>query len=325
MATLEDLQGTIEVVVFPKMYEQTAATWAEGAILLVAGRVDHRGEEVSLLADLDGVGRRRRARRGGVRARGRGRGPGAGPRGGAARAGTAGVERERAEPGGADGSAGSPTGRIGPGPAPVAVGPGRSEPSARGRTRSARGCRAFRRSRRRATRARAAAVLSPAAVAGLPAIVAGRPDPDLCRAREPSAAIAAGSPDADVEPAAPRRGPGSGGAMRRRRRRRSSRAGPTRCSTSASAGRRRDRLCSRWRRSSPSFGSDRAGRASSSTSPRRRRRGRCRWSCPGRSPTTPSCWRRSAVGSATASSISGSPDTRSALWPPRSRPIVLRR
>jgi hypothetical protein len=52
VATLEDLQGSIEVVVFPKMYEQTAATWTEGTILLVAGRIDHRGEEVSLLADL---------------------------------------------------------------------------------------------------------------------------------------------------------------------------------------------------------------------------------------------------------------------------------
>jgi DNA polymerase-3 subunit alpha len=52
VATLEDLQGTIEVVVFPRLYEQTLGTWAEGAILLVAGRVDHRGEEVSVLADL---------------------------------------------------------------------------------------------------------------------------------------------------------------------------------------------------------------------------------------------------------------------------------
>jgi DNA polymerase-3 subunit alpha len=52
VATLEDLQGTIEVVVFPKLYEQTAGVWREGSILLVAGRVDHRGEEVSLLADL---------------------------------------------------------------------------------------------------------------------------------------------------------------------------------------------------------------------------------------------------------------------------------
>ena len=52
VATIEDLQGTIEIVVFPKLYEQTAGTWAEGSILLVAGRIDHRGEEVSLLADL---------------------------------------------------------------------------------------------------------------------------------------------------------------------------------------------------------------------------------------------------------------------------------
>ncbi|HET7027436.1 MAG TPA: DNA polymerase III subunit alpha [Candidatus Limnocylindrales bacterium] len=52
VATLEDLQGAIEVVVFPRTYEQTAGTWQEGAILLVAGRIDHRAEEVSLLADL---------------------------------------------------------------------------------------------------------------------------------------------------------------------------------------------------------------------------------------------------------------------------------
>jgi DNA polymerase-3 subunit alpha len=52
IATLEDLQGTLEVVVFPRLYEQTMGTWAEGTILLVAGRIDHRGEEVSLLADL---------------------------------------------------------------------------------------------------------------------------------------------------------------------------------------------------------------------------------------------------------------------------------
>jgi DNA polymerase-3 subunit alpha len=51
VATLEDLQGTLEVVVFPRMYATSAGTFAEGAILLVAGRVDHRGEEASLLAD----------------------------------------------------------------------------------------------------------------------------------------------------------------------------------------------------------------------------------------------------------------------------------
>jgi len=52
VVTVEDLQGSVEIVVFPKLYEQTGPTWTGGAILLVAGRVDHRGEETSLLADL---------------------------------------------------------------------------------------------------------------------------------------------------------------------------------------------------------------------------------------------------------------------------------
>ena len=51
VVTLEDLQGTLEVVVFPRTYETTLGMWRDGAILLVAGRVDHRGEEASLLAD----------------------------------------------------------------------------------------------------------------------------------------------------------------------------------------------------------------------------------------------------------------------------------
>jgi hypothetical protein len=51
VATLEDLQGTIEVIVFPKVFELTQTTWAEDAILLVSGRVDHKGEETVLLAD----------------------------------------------------------------------------------------------------------------------------------------------------------------------------------------------------------------------------------------------------------------------------------
>jgi DNA polymerase III subunit alpha len=51
VVTLEDLQGTIEVIVFPKVFEQTAGTWTDDAILLVAGRVDHKGEETVLLAD----------------------------------------------------------------------------------------------------------------------------------------------------------------------------------------------------------------------------------------------------------------------------------
>jgi DNA polymerase-3 subunit alpha len=51
VATLEDLQGSLEVIVFPKVLELTAASWEEDAILLVAGRVDHKGDETVLLAD----------------------------------------------------------------------------------------------------------------------------------------------------------------------------------------------------------------------------------------------------------------------------------
>ena len=66
IVTLEDLQGSIEVVVFPRLYETTRATWRDGAILLVAGpgRPQGRG---GLAA--------RRPRRGLGR-----RGPAAGPR-----------------------------------------------------------------------------------------------------------------------------------------------------------------------------------------------------------------------------------------------------
>jgi hypothetical protein len=52
IVTLEDLQGSIEVVVFPRLYETTRPLLRDGAILLIAGRVDHKGEEISVLADL---------------------------------------------------------------------------------------------------------------------------------------------------------------------------------------------------------------------------------------------------------------------------------
>ena len=51
VATLEDLQGSLEVVVFPKTFEETSGAWRPDAILLVAGRVDHKGDETVLLAD----------------------------------------------------------------------------------------------------------------------------------------------------------------------------------------------------------------------------------------------------------------------------------
>jgi DNA polymerase-3 subunit alpha len=51
VATIEDLQGTVDVVVFPRTYAQTGPVWREDAVLLVAGRVDHKGEETVVLAD----------------------------------------------------------------------------------------------------------------------------------------------------------------------------------------------------------------------------------------------------------------------------------
>jgi DNA polymerase-3 subunit alpha len=127
IVTLEDLQGSIEVVVFPRLYEQTTGTWRDGDILLVAGRVDHKGEEISLLADLavewDGAaaaGEEAFARQvaAGERGRGRGGAPGSGGRGwnqGGAQNGN----------GNGGGAAGRPLVPVGPGAtAAVAVGSG---------------------------------------------------------------------------------------------------------------------------------------------------------------------------------------------------------
>ena len=51
VVTLEDLQGTVDVVVFPRTYAETGDTWREDTVLLVAGRVDHKGDETVVLAD----------------------------------------------------------------------------------------------------------------------------------------------------------------------------------------------------------------------------------------------------------------------------------
>jgi DNA polymerase-3 subunit alpha len=48
---LEDLQGSVEVVVFPKVFADTAPAWTDDAVVLVSGRVDHRDEEAKLLCD----------------------------------------------------------------------------------------------------------------------------------------------------------------------------------------------------------------------------------------------------------------------------------
>jgi hypothetical protein len=117
IVTLEDLQGTIEVVVFPRLYEQSTGTWRDGEILLVAGRVDHKSEDVSLLADLavdwdeaSNAGEEAFARQ-----------VAAGERTGGARRGTGGYANGNGNGGG------RPMVPVGPGPAvtiPAGVGPG---------------------------------------------------------------------------------------------------------------------------------------------------------------------------------------------------------
>ncbi len=53
VVTLEDMQGSVDVVVFPRTYADAgvAAKLNEDAVLLVAGRVDHKGDETVVLAD----------------------------------------------------------------------------------------------------------------------------------------------------------------------------------------------------------------------------------------------------------------------------------
>jgi DNA polymerase III subunit alpha len=49
--TLEDLHGTIEAVVFPRIYERSAELFREDAILVVEGKVDTRSERPQVVVD----------------------------------------------------------------------------------------------------------------------------------------------------------------------------------------------------------------------------------------------------------------------------------
>jgi len=53
VVTLEDPQGSVDVVVFPRTYADAgvAAKLSDDAVLLIAGRVDHKGDETVVLAD----------------------------------------------------------------------------------------------------------------------------------------------------------------------------------------------------------------------------------------------------------------------------------
>jgi DNA polymerase III subunit alpha len=51
VATIEDMQGSVDVVIFPRTYADVAAKLTDDAVLLVSGRVDHKGDETVVLAD----------------------------------------------------------------------------------------------------------------------------------------------------------------------------------------------------------------------------------------------------------------------------------
>jgi DNA polymerase-3 subunit alpha len=49
--TLEDVQGAIDVVVFPKTWKQTQALWQRDKIVVVRGKVDAHGRKPSIICD----------------------------------------------------------------------------------------------------------------------------------------------------------------------------------------------------------------------------------------------------------------------------------
>src|SRR5437879_7949696 len=50
-AQVEDLTGSVEVTIFPRTYEATAAVWNTDEILLVLGRVEKRDEAPKILVE----------------------------------------------------------------------------------------------------------------------------------------------------------------------------------------------------------------------------------------------------------------------------------
>ena len=50
IATIEDLEGSVEVLFFPNAYVQFGTMLANDVVVAVRGRVSHRDESVSLIA-----------------------------------------------------------------------------------------------------------------------------------------------------------------------------------------------------------------------------------------------------------------------------------
>ena len=293
IVTIEDLQGTIEVVVFPRLYEQTAADLARrrDPARRRAGRPQGRGG-LAAGRPRGRLGRGCGGRRGGLRAPGRGRRARRGGRRGGHGGERERRQRQRAAPGRVRGrGAAARAGRAGP----AGRRRGRRGAGRRGGVRPRPVRLPAPRRRRRAPRA---------PVAGLPADRAGRARLDLSRDRRASRP----GPDQDDEPAVPdeARARIVADATRRRADRRRPGHDPPR--PVRRQRRRPTGWSARWRRSRPSCATDRARRRVVIHVPAPGGERPCRWSCAAASPTTPSCWPRSAAGSATAWSTSASPE-----------------
>jgi len=48
---VEDLSGTIEVVVFPKIFAQTSGMWVPDTVVDISGKIDEKDEKKTLLVD----------------------------------------------------------------------------------------------------------------------------------------------------------------------------------------------------------------------------------------------------------------------------------
>jgi len=50
-ATIEDLTGSMEVIVFPRTYDETGSHWVDEAPVVITGKVDFRDEVAQLLCE----------------------------------------------------------------------------------------------------------------------------------------------------------------------------------------------------------------------------------------------------------------------------------
>lgn len=48
---LEDMTGTIEIVIFPKMYAKSAHMWVRDGIVMIGGKIDQKDDRLTMLAD----------------------------------------------------------------------------------------------------------------------------------------------------------------------------------------------------------------------------------------------------------------------------------